>query len=249
MFAGLGALLGAVIGSFIATLVIRWPQNKSVITGRSACDHCAAPVHPRDLFPIFSFVALGGKCRSCRGPIQRDHVIIEVISALVGAVAIGLKPDSEGLAGAAFGWTLIALAALDLKYFWLPDKLTAMLALGGIVTGLAGVDPSLSDRLWGGFAGFLSLFLISVLYRLIRKRDGLGGGDPKLLGAIGLWLGWQVLPGIVLGASVIGLLWGAVGMLRGRLLDSKARIPLGTLLVIAAMCAWTCQHTQLFRPT
>lgn len=242
MFAGLGALLGAVIGSFIATLFVRWPQNKSVLTGRSACDHCATHLQPRDLLPVVSFIVLRGKCRECGSAINRDHVTIEILSMLIGATAIGLAPDANGVAGAVFGWTLLVLGALDLRHFWLPDQLTGCLAASGIAAGLVGASPPLADRVWGGIAGFMSLFIVALLYRLIRKRDGLGGGDPKLLGAIGLWLGWKVLPAIVLGACFMGLLVVGAGMMRGQRLNPAARIPLGTLLALSAMCTWIVQN-------
>lgn len=242
MFAALGGVLGAIIGSFLATLVIRWPERKSVLVGRSTCDHCSTPLRPIDLVPLLSFIALRGKCSRCSSTINRDHIIIEAMSAIVGAVALGLAPHADGLAGAVFGWILIGLAMLDLRHFWLPDQLTGLLALGGIAAGFAGIHPLLTYRLWGGLAGFLSLFLIATLYRLIRKREGLGGGDPKLLGAIGLWLGWQVLPGVVLGASLIGLGLAGVGLARGHKFGSSTRLPLGSLLALSAMCAWIIQH-------
>jgi leader peptidase (prepilin peptidase)/N-methyltransferase len=137
-----------------------------------------------------------------------------------------------------FGWLLLTLAALDLAYFVLPNVLTATLAVGGLATGLLGVDPSLQDRLIGGAGGLGVLWLIGEGYRLLRGRQGLGGGDPKMLGAIGLWLGWQILPVVVFLAALTGLGLVLVGMATGKsaaLTDAK---PFGALLAIAAYPAW-----------
>jgi leader peptidase (prepilin peptidase)/N-methyltransferase len=147
-------------------------------------------------------------------------------------------PGPAGSAGAVFGWLLLALAALDIAEFWLPDALTLTLALAGIAAGLAGIDPPLTDRLIGGAAGFGSLWLIGFAYQRIRGRQGLGGGDPKLLGAIGLWLGWRMLPAVLLLAALTGLALVLVGMLTGRAAKLDDRVPFGALLAIAAYPAW-----------
>src|SRR3569623_1251422 len=194
---GLGAL-GAIIGSFIATLVIRWPQGRSVTRGRSRCDSCDAVLGPGELVPLFSAVLARGRCRRCAAP----------------------------------------LAPRDLVTFWLPDRLTILLAAGGLFTGAIGIAPSLSDRLIGGAAGFAVLFGVGQAYRLVRKREGLGGGDPKLFGAIGLWLGWTMLPAVLLLAALTGLALVLVGHVAGRPARLDDRVPFGALLAIAAYPAW-----------
>lgn len=234
---GLGGL-GAILGSFIATLVIRWPEGRSVMRGRSGCDGCGATLTAVDLVPIASFLAVRGRCRRCGASIDRRHPAIELAAAAVGASAGWVAPSMTGVAGAAFGWLLLALAALDLAAWWLPDRLTATLAAAGFATGLAGIDPSLGERLIGGGAGFAGLALTGWSYRRLRGRDGLGGGDPKLFGAIGLWLGWRVLPAVLLVACLVGL--GVVGwrLATGRRVDGGDAMPLGALLAIAAYPAW-----------
>ena len=199
------AALGAVVGSFLATLVIRWPMDRSVAHGRSQCDHCGRVLAARDLVPLFSAALARGRCRHCGGAIDPRHWQIELGAAAIGLVAALAVPGPVALAGAVFGWLLLALAALDVSEFWLPDRLTGTLALGGLVTGLTGIDPPLTDRLIGGGAGFAGLWLVGQGYQLLRHREGLGGGDPKLLGAIGLWVGWQMLPVILMLASLTGL--------------------------------------------
>ncbi|MEG3089714.1 prepilin peptidase [Sphingomonas sp. PB4P5] len=231
-------LLGAILGSFIATLVIRWPVGRSVMRGRSQCDGCDVALTARDLVPLASAALARGRCRACGVAIDPRHWQIELAALWIGAVAGITIGGPVALAGAAFGWLLLALAALDITEFWLPDRLTGTLALAGLATGLLGVDPGMSDRLIGGVAGFGSLWAIGAGYRLLRGRDGLGGGDPKLLGAIGLWLGWAMLPAVLLLAALTGLALVLVGMIGGRAarLDDKA--PFGALLAIAAYPAW-----------
>ena len=237
MIAG-GVLLGVVIGSFVATIIIRWPQGRSVTSGRSHCDGCHHVLSARELVPLISFALQKGRCRYCGVSINPRHAYVELGCAAIGGIALAVSPDLAGFAGAAFGWTLLALAVLDAEHFWLPDLLVLPLGVVGLAVGAAGIGVELNDRIIGALAGFLSLEAIRITYRLTRGREGLGGGDPKLLGAIGAWLGWQVLPFVVLGASGIGLLWVVSKMLRGAAVSASDRIPLGTLLAVAAFAVW-----------
>jgi leader peptidase (prepilin peptidase)/N-methyltransferase len=236
-----GMLLGLIVGSFLATLILRWPENRSVVGGRSSCDHCGHQLRAWELIPAVSFILQAGKCRRCGAEIATDHLAIELAAALIGGLALFAAPGLEGLAGALFGWLLLTLAALDVKHHWLPDRLTLMLAVSGLTASLLFADPSLRDRLIGGFAGFISLAIIAAIYRSIRKRDGLGGGDPKMLGAIGCWLGWQALPFVILGASAVGLLVALSWRLRGTGVDRETMLPLGSQMAIAAFPLWLFQ--------
>ena len=235
--AGLG-LLGAILGSFIATLVVRWTQDRSVLRGRSVCDGCRTPLKPIELVPLFSFVVQRGRCRRCGSAIDPRHVGIETLALAIGVAAGWAAPGPAGLAGAIFGWLLLAPAALDLTEMWLPDRLTALLATGGIATGILGAEPALPDRLIGGAGGFAGLWLIGWSYRRLRRREGLGGGDPKLFGAIGLWLGWRTLPAVLLVACLVGLGVVAWQLVTRRPVGGGDAMPLGTLLAIAAYPAW-----------
>ena len=233
-----GAILGSLFGSFIAALVIRWPLGQSVISGRSACDACGHALGAGELIPIVSALIQRGKCCHCGAAIDQRHLAIEVGAAFVGGVALGVSPGLAGLAGAVFGWILIALIALDSAHYWLPDKLTLLLLIIGLGVGLVGIDPPFFDRLWGGAAGYLSLAAIAFAYKRVRGRDGLGGGDPKLLGAIGAWLGWQWLPMVLLGGSGIGLLYVLFRTVRGTPMVATDRLPLGALMALAAFPLW-----------
>jgi leader peptidase (prepilin peptidase)/N-methyltransferase len=235
---GVLGLLGAILGSFIAALVIRWPQQRSVMRGRSECDACGRRLGPLELVPLLSAVAQRGRCRGCGAAIDPRHWQIEATAVMIGIVSGVAVPGPVAAAGAVFGWLLLTLAALDVTEFWLPDPLTLALALAGVATGLLGLAPTLGERLIGGAAGFAALWAIGNGYRLIRGREGLGGGDPKLLGAIGLWLGWRMLPIVLLIASMTGLAIVAARLLTGRQVRPDDRIPFGALLAIAAYPAW-----------
>lgn len=234
-------LLGLILGSFLATLIVRWPEGRSVVGGRSSCDHCGHQLRVWELIPVVSFLIQAGKCRKCGAAIATDHIAMELAAALIGGLALFAAPGSEGLAGALFGWLLLTLAALDVKHHWLPNSLTLVLAVSGLIASLLLVDPTLQDRLIGGFAGFFSLAIIAAMYKSIRKRDGLGGGDPKMLGAIGCWLGWQALPLVILGASLVGILIVISWWLRGKNVDKETMLPLGSLMAIAAFPLWLFQ--------
>lgn len=227
-------VFGAIIGSFIAALVIRWPQDRSVLVGRSHCDSCNAVLGPVDLVPLLSALWSRGRCRHCGAPIDPLHWWIELLALLIGVSAAWLVPGDASIGVAIFGWLLLALGALDLREFWLPDPLTLTLAVTGAVAGWIGIEPSLNDRLIGGAAGFGVLWAIGAGYKLARGREGLGGGDPKLLGAIGLWMGWRILPIVVTLAAMVGLGVALARMMTGRGVRSDDRFPFGTLLAIAA---------------
>ena len=230
-------VLGAIIGSFVAALVIRWRDDRSVMHGRSACDSCGMTLGPAELVPLVSALVLRGRCRTCGTPIAPLHWRIELAAFAIGAVSGWVVAGPAALAGAVFGWLLLALGTLDLIAFWLPDRLTATLALAGAVTA-SWFDPAPLDRAIGGAVGFGALWTIAALYRRVRGRDGMGGGDPKLFGAIGLWLGWQMLPAVLLIASMAGLGAAMATHLRGRAVAADTALPFGTLLAIAAYPAW-----------
>ncbi|MDP1025895.1 A24 family peptidase [Sphingomonas sp. KR1UV-12] len=234
---GLG-VLGALVGSFVATLVLRWPEERSVVHGRSACDGCGRTLRAIELIPLVSALASRGRCRRCGGRIDPLHWQVEAAALLIGASAGWIAPGPAGVMGAAFGWLLLALGTLDARAFWLPDRLVAPLALLGLAGGAVGLAPSLLDRLIGGAAGYALLALVAFSYRHWRGREGLGGGDPKLLGAIGLWLGWRLLPAVLLCAGLIGLGVVLFRQLTGRPMAATDALPLGTLMALAAYPAW-----------
>lgn len=237
-------LLGAVFGSFIAAMVVRWPQGRSVAKGRSACDQCAVPIATVRLVPVLSYVAQRGRAACCGGRIDPVHPLAEGLGALIGLISVLVAPDAaQASAGAVLGWLLLALALLDIRHFWLPNALTATLALTGLAAGLAGLAPPLTERLIGGAGGLLIFAAVRMGYRLLRGREGMGGGDVKLFGAIGLWLGWRMLPPVLCGAALAGLLWALVLLVAGRRPTGTSRLPFGVFLALAAWFGWIATVT------
>lgn len=234
----LGALLGLVIGSFAATVVIRMPQGRSAIDGRSACDICGRALGVRDLLPLASWLAARGRCRTCGGAIDPLHPQMELAAMAIGAIAFALLPPAFALAGALFGWALLALAALDLRHFWLPDRIVMPLWATGTALAIAGIGPGVKASLIGSAVGFGGLYAVGAAYRLLRGRRGLGGGDPKLFGAIGAWVGWAPLPFILIGAAGLGIALILFDRLRGRSVSATTRVAFGALMAAAAWPAW-----------
>jgi leader peptidase (prepilin peptidase)/N-methyltransferase len=234
----IGAGLGLIAGSFLATVSQRWPEGRSVLGGRSACDSCGAVLRPHELVPLLSWAVQRGRCRRCGVRIDPRHPAIELAAALVGGVALAAHPGLLGPVTALFGWWLLLIAVIDVEHQWLPDRLTLPLLALGLLAGWAGFGPPLLGREIGAVAGWVVLFLIAFLYRRLRGREGMGGGDPRLLGALGAWVGIWQLPAILLGAGLLGLALIAAMRLRGEAVTATSRLPLGTLMALAAWPAW-----------
>jgi len=232
-----GAALGCVIGSFSATLALRWPDVRSLIHGRSRCDHCGLFIPPASLIPLWSYCAQAGRARCCGNLIHEMHPMAELLATAIGFASLFLF-GVAGLQVALFGWLLLTLALLDLRHYILPHWLTAALLFAGLARGFVSSSVDFSDRLAGLAAGFLCLTILRWCYRRLRGRDGLGGGDAKLLGAIGAWTGWQLLPTIMVAAGILGLLTAGMMRLRGRAIAADTRLPLGTFLAVVSWPIW-----------
>lgn len=232
----IGASFGLVIGSFGAALVGRWSAGRT-LAGRSCCDGCGRTLGVVDLIPLLGFVLTRGRCSQCGHRIDRALPLTELAAATIGGVALALQPGLAGAAAAVFGWGLLILALFDARSFWLPDRVTLPLLGAGLAAGLAGVAPDVTTRLIGAAAGFGMLALVAWGYRRVRGRDGLGGGDAKLFGAIGAWLGWAPLPWVLFGAALLGIGWVAALQLRGRRWAATDRLPFGCALALAAYVA------------
>lgn len=226
-------LLGAIWGSFVAALCSRWPRGERVSDGRSHCDHCQTTLGAKDLVPILSYLWLRGKCRYCGQSIGISALYIELVSAAIGLFAVLFLSDGQAVAAAVFGWVLLPLVILDYQKLWLPNRLVLMLAFAGVCAGPF-LTPEIDwlDRILGCILGFLALEAIRQIFRKLRQVDGMGGGDPKLFGAIGLWLGWQGLPLTLLLATIFGFLFVAGAYALSK--KSAQQLPFGAYMGMAA---------------
>lgn len=238
LVAVLGGMLGLVIGSFLATVLIRWPKGESASAGRSRCDACGTVLGALDLIPILSWAIRRGRCRTCGAAIDARHLAVELAACMIGVVAALAHPLPLALVTAGLGWWLLLTAALDLEEQWLPDLLTLPLIPLGLGAAWAGFGPPLDERLWGAGIGWASLEAIRWGYLLARSREGMGGGDPKLFAAAGAWVGVWNLPVILLTAGLLGIAAVLTMILRGQRVAAGTRLPLGTLLALALWPAW-----------
>jgi leader peptidase (prepilin peptidase) / N-methyltransferase len=207
--AGMAALLGVIWGSFAAALVLRWARGEG-LGGRSMCDHCGQMLRAGDLLPLLSYAARGGKSRCCARPIDPFHPWVEAAGGAIGVAAMLVMGGVAGWLWALMGWLLMPLVLLDARMQWLPDRLTLVLAAAGLLLAGPLMDSDMTQRWLGAAVGGLSLWLVRSAYRAVRGREGMGGGDPKLLAALGAWLGWQALPLTLLLASITGLIWAVI---------------------------------------
>jgi len=230
------ALIGLVLGSFIATLVLRWPEGRSVL-GRSRCDGCHRPLSALDLVPLLSALWTRGRCSRCCARIDPFHSLVELGAGLIGGIALALLPGTAGWLWALFGWLLLPLALLDARHFWLPDRLNALLAIVGLLLAGPMLGATLLDRWIGVLAGGIGLALVAWAYRRARGGDGMGGGDPKLAAAIGCWLGWQALPLMLMLASLGGLVWALIAQRKGDRPLAQRQVPFGVFACTAAFAA------------
>jgi leader peptidase (prepilin peptidase)/N-methyltransferase len=233
-------LAGAAIGSFIGTALVRLPEERSLLSGRSACDACGTRIGVGDLVPLVSWLVLRGRCRACSAPIGLGQIGCEIGGAVIGGAAVLLAPAGVALPAMVLGWQLLLLGAIDARHLWLPRPLVAVLGLSG--TGFVAMQAWQTASLlpvWtgltGGLLGFAMLWAVARGYRVLRGRDGMGEGDPPLLGAIGVWIGPMGVIGAVIGASLIGLVAALAMLLARKPVAGDTTLPLGTLL---AMAAW-----------
>jgi leader peptidase (prepilin peptidase)/N-methyltransferase len=225
------AAVGAVVGSFVALVSLRWPAARPVAFARSACGGCGAVLGPRELVPLLSFAVQRGRCRRCGAAVPRRYPAVEAAAALIGGISALALPLPGAAAVAALGWTLLLLALLDAEHFWLPSAVTLPLAAAGLAATAWLRPAALVDHLIGAVAGWAVLALVAAAYRAVRGRVGLGGGDARLFAAAGAWLGWAALPLVLGSAALAGL---AVAMLLwGRGLTATTRLPFGVFLAAA----------------
>jgi len=249
LFVGLcvGSFLNVVIHRLPKMLERSWQEQCAELRGesaptdsaynlvvpRSACPACGQQITALQNIPVVSWLALGGKCASCKAPISARYPIVEIVGGLLAAYAIWrFGATARGVAACVLLWSLLALTMIDIDTQLLPDDLTLPLLWAGLIANLWDLFAPLRDAVIGAAAGYLSLWTVYWLFKLIRGKEGMGHGDFKLLGALGAWLGWQVLPVIVLLSSVVGALIGiTLIVFKGR--DTQLPLAFGPYLAIA----------------
>lgn len=234
-----------IIGSFIGMVVRRHQAGEAIVWSRSRCEFCGVVLAPRDLVPLISWAATLGRCRYCRHRLGWFYPAIEIAALLIALIAVAIDGTSRVWLDCLFGWWLLALAWIDLREWVLPDALTLPLIVVGL-TAAALLDPNtLLDRALGAVIGYLALRGLAAIYRTLRRREGLGQGDAKLLSALGAWVGLAALPQVILAAALGGLITAGFLRLAGIRLHASSALPFGPFLALPAWLIWVCGAVSL----
>jgi leader peptidase (prepilin peptidase)/N-methyltransferase len=213
------------------------PDRFNLMVPRSACPHCGHRISALENIPVVSWLVLRGKCSACKAPISARYPIVEAVTGLLSAVLVwNLGSGWLGLAGLAFTYFLIAMTLIDYDTKTLPDDLTYPLLWLGLLINLNGTIVPLRDAVIGAMAGYVSLWAVYWLFKLVTGKEGMGYGDFKLLAALGAWMGWAMLPTIIILSSVVGAVVGVSLIVFARR-DRNNPIPFGPYLAAAGMIA------------
>ena len=215
-----------------------------LVAPRSRCPACGHQITALQNIPVISYLLLGGKCGNCEAPISRRYPVIELLTAVVtGIVAWRFGFGWEAAAAILMTWALIAISVIDIDHQIIPDSISLPLIWAGLLLSLfhetAGAEILFIDAktaIAGGIAGYLSLWSIYHLFRLLTGKEGMGYGDFKLLAALGAWLGWQMLPLIILLSAVVGAAVG-IALIVFKRHDRSVPIPFGPYLAAAGWIA------------
>ena len=209
---------------------------------RSACRSCNRMIRWHENIPVISYILLKGKCKGCSESISLRYPIIEIMTATLSALAAFHYGFSwEAIAALILTWLLIVLTMIDFDHKLLPDDFTLPLLWIGLIVNTQGMFCSLEDAVIGGAAGYLSLWTVFHVFRLLTGKEGMGYGDFKLLAAFGAWLGWQLLPTIILLSSLVGAVIG-ISMIAIRGHDKNIPIPFGPYIAAAGLIALYFGH-------
>ena len=205
-------------------------QKYNLIVPRSACPHCGHQISGIENIPVISYLFLKGRCKACKKPISLRYPIIEAVSAIMTlTIAWKFGVSFEFVFAAVLSWALISLTMIDFDHQYLPDQITLPLLWLGLLLNLNGMYTDLTSAVIGAVAGYMSLWLVYQIFKLVTGKEGMGFGDFKLLALFGTWLGWQMLPAIILISSVIGSVVG-VGLILFKQHDKGKPIPFGPYL-------------------
>ena len=253
-------VIGLIIGSFLNVVILRVPpllehdwrcqcqellqlkpdeddRPPGIVLARSKCPKCGHHIRAIENIPVLSYLALRGKCAACKARISPRYPLVELATAILFVITIWhFGPTMQGLTALFLTAFLIALAGIDADHQLLPDNFTLPLLWAGILLNFWSVHTDLASSVTGAIAGYLALWLVYHLFRLLTGKEGMGYGDFKLLAALGAWMGWQMLPLIILLSSVVGALFGLVLMGTGKLKRDKP-MPFGPFIAAAGWIA------------
>ncbi|MDP9529851.1 prepilin peptidase [Pseudomonas protegens] len=270
-FVSLALILGLLVGSFLNVLVWRLPKMLerdwraqahevlglppepagapyNLLLPHSQCPHCAQPIRPWENIPLLSYLFLRGRCHHCKAAISPRYPLTELACGLISAfIAWHFGFGWQAGLLLILSWGLIAMSLIDADHQLLPDVLVLPLLWLGLIANSFGLQVSLGDALWGAVLGYLSLWSVFWLFKLLTGKDGMGHGDFKLLAMLGAWGGWQVLPLTLLLSSLVGAILGTL-MLRLNRAKTSTPIPFGPFLAIAGWIAllWGGQMTDFY---
>lgn len=252
-------IFGLLIGSFLNVVIHRYPRiidresenaiaeyrNEplphqdayNLVVPRSACPHCGHQITALENIPVISYLFLRGKCSECKAPISVRYPLVELVTGLAtGGLIWMLGSGIAGMAAVLFVFFLITLTMIDADVQLLPDDLTLSLMWIGLLLNTQSVFTSPADAVLGAAAGYLALWLVNGTYKLLKKQDGFGQGDFKMLAALGAWMGWKMLPLIILLSSATGSVIGITLILMSRM-GFSTRLSFGPYLAFAGLIA------------
>lgn len=255
----LSGMLGLFVGSFLNVVIYRLPimlerdwrrqaaeflqqtdngfphEVFNLAVPRSACPHCGHQIRALENIPVFSYLMLRGRCRQCHVPISLRYPLVELMTAVLSAYTMWCFGFNwAGLGAVVFVWCMVALAFIDFDTQLLPDAITLPLLWLGLILNAGGVFVSPQEAVLGAVFGYMALWSVYWLFKLLTGKEGMGYGDFKLLAAIGAWQGWQVLPAVILVSSFLGAVIGVVliVMFKG---NKDKPIPFGPYLAVAGL--------------
>jgi leader peptidase (prepilin peptidase)/N-methyltransferase len=264
-------VLGLLVGSFLNVVIYRLPKMMDrdwkaqarevlglpaepegprfdLILPHSSCPHCGYKIRPWQNLPVISYLLLGGRCGNCKSPISKRYPMVELACGVLSAyIAWHFGYGWQTAAMLVLTWGLLAMSMIDADHQLLPDSLVMPLLWLGLIVNAFGLFTTLDDALWGAVAGYLLLWTVFWLFKLVTGKEGMGYGDFKLLAMLGAWGGWQILPLTILMSSLVGAVLGLI-LMRVRKVEAGAPMPFGPYLAIAGWIAllWGGQITDSY---
>jgi len=233
-------ILGACLGSFSNVCIYRLPKNKQIVSGRSFCPRCKKKINWFDNLPLISFLILNGKCRKCKKVISLRYFIVEIATGIIFLlIYLNYNDLSTIIFLSVLSLIYIIIFFIDLENFIIPDSLNfSVMAIALFKNFLPNFNTSfiheINQSIIGGMVGYLSIWLIIYLYKVIKKIDGMGLGDAKLMAGIGLLFGWQSIPFVLFVSSILGLIFVVPSLIKKEK-TMRTEIPFGPFIILACL--------------